>query len=140
MTIRIVRLQITLCCVIGTIILYACDPVRIMRIRTVDKPNYSVTIYANNNILPFQKDKPGEKLVLQFPSNNLPAKRDTTFDYGLGGWHDKTRMPEFAKNFDSIIIIRNGEIQRLTEHTEITTFLLKRRHGFAKRILTIEAK
>ncbi len=134
------RLQTTLCCLLATIIFNSCDPARIMQVRTIDKPNYSVTIYANNNILPFQKDKPNEKIVLQFPSNNLPTKRDTTFYYGLGGWHDKTRMPEFAKNFDSIIIIRNGQKQSLTDQVEITKFLLKQRHGFAKRILTIEAK
>lgn len=123
-----------------TVFFYSCDPARIMQIRTVDRPNYSVTIYANNNILPFQKDKQNEKIILQFPSNNLPPKKDTTFFYGLGGWHDKTRMPEFAKNFDSIIIIRNGQKQSLTDQVEITKYLLKQRHGFAKRILTIEAK
>lgn len=137
---KILRLQATLCYLLVTMIFYSCDPARIMQIRTVDKPNYSVTIYANNNILPFQKDKLDEKLILQFPSDNLQTKRDTTFYYGFGGWHDKRRMPEFAKNFDSIVIIRNGQKQSLTDQGEITKFLLEQRHGFAKRILTIEAK
>jgi hypothetical protein len=137
---KFLRLQTTVCCLLATAIINSCDPARIMQIRTVDKPNYSVTIYANNNILPFQNDKQNEKLVLQFPSSNLPTKTDTTFYYGLGGWHDKKSMPEFAKNFDSIIIIRNGQKQSLTDQGEITKYLLKQRHGFAKRILTIEAR
>lgn len=134
------RLEVTLRYLLVTGIFYSCDPARIMQIRTNGKANYSVTIYANNKILPFQKNKQDEKIILQFPGNNLPTKRDTTFYYGFGGWHNKTRMPEFAKNFDSIIIVRNGQKQSLTDQEEITKYLLKNRHGFAKRILTIEAK
>ena len=137
---KTLKLQTAILCLLAILFFYSCDPARIMQIRTVDKPNYSVTIYANNNILPFQNDKQTEKLVLQFPSNSLPTKRDTTFRYGIGGWHDKKRMPEFAKHFDSIIIIRNGQKQSLTDQEEITKYLLNQRHGFGKSILTIEAK
>lgn len=137
---KTLRLQTVTLCLLATLIFCSCDPARIMQIRAVDKPNYSVTVYANNNILPFQKDKQTEKLILQFPSNNSPIKRDTTFRYGIGGWHDKKNMPEFAKNFDSIIIIRNGQKQSLTKQEEITKYLLNQRHGFGKSILTIEAK
>ena len=120
--------------------LQSCDPPKILQIRTVDKPDYSVAIYANKNILPRKPENANEKIVLRFPSNDVPIKTDTTFYYGLGGWPGKDLMSEFAKNFDSIIIIRNGVKQSLTQHDAITKFLLEHRHGFANSTLTIEAK
>ena len=121
-------------------VLQSCDPARILQIRTVNKPNYSVTIYTNRNILPFESDRQNEKFILQIPTNDAKPKTDTTFHYGIGGWPDKDKMPEFSKNIDSIIIIRNGVRLGLTNQNEIIQYLLKQRHGFGKSILTIEAK
>lgn len=131
---RTLPFQTITCCLLSVAIFQSCDPGRILQIKTVNKPNYSVTIYANGNILPASKERQNEKLVLHFPT-----KMDTAFYYGIGTWHDD-KMPEFAKNFDSIIIIRNGVKQNLTSQEDIVKFLLKQRHGFAKSILTIEAK
>ena len=121
-------------------VLQSCDPARILQIRTSNKPNYSVAIYANRNILPFENDRQNEKFILKIPTNDAIPKTDTTFHYGIGGWPDKDKMREFSKNIDSIIIIRNGVKLSLKNQNDITEYLLKQRHGFGKSILTIEAK
>lgn len=122
-----------------TLFFTACDPAKIMEIRTVNKPNYSVTIYGTNNMLPFQVNSPNEKLVLRFPDKNFLSKKKICFYYGIGGWSDKM-IPEFAKSFDSIVIIRNGQKQSLADQATITKYLLKKRYGFLNRTLIIEAK
>lgn len=120
--------------------LQSCDPSRILQIKTLDKPNYSVSIYANRNILPFTREKQNEKFILQIPTTDTKPRTDTAFRYGIGGWTDKDRMQEFSKTIDSIIIITNGVKLGLTNQPDITQYLLKHRHGFGKSILTIEAK
>jgi hypothetical protein len=120
--------------------LESCDPAQMLEIKTADKPNCSVTIYANRNILPYNDGKQNEKLILRIPTIGSKPVTDTTFSYGIGGWPDKNGMQKFSKNIDSIIIISNGIRLGLINQEAITEYLVKHRHGFGKSILTIEAK
>ncbi len=129
----------TLSLILGMITLISCDPARILVVKAADKPNVSVTIYSNKNILPYSNDSI-DKIIIKIPETDTSIKHDTTFFYGLGGWGNDSLMPNFSQNIDSIIIVNSKEKVMLDNQTDINTYLLKNRHGFAKRILTIEAK
>lgn len=128
----------------GLFLIQACDPAKILVVRTANKPNYSVTIYANENILPhfypYHQDSIAKKVVIHVPTTDTVGEREKTFFFGLGSWGDNSLMPNFSKKIDSIIIVNNNGKLILDKQTEINDYLLKHRHGFAKRILTIEAK
>lgn len=49
-------------------------------------------------------------------------------------------MSDFSKNIDSIIIVTDNGKLTLDKQKEINNYQLRHRHGFANRILTIEAK
>lgn len=115
----------------------SCDPARVMVVKTADKPNLSVAIYANKNILPGKEGN--DKIVINIPSQGMPAKRDTTFYYGLGGW-GRGDMSWFAKDIDSIIIINSNGKLLLNDEAAIAGYLNKHKHGFGHRILTIKAQ
>lgn len=122
------------------ITLASCDPARILIVKAGENPNVSVSVYANKNILPHPQGNLNQKIVIQVPATPSSTKRDTTILYGLGGWGDDSLMPEYAKNIDSIVLVNSNGTVVLNDQTEINAYLLKSRHGFAKRILTIEAK
>lgn len=135
---------IVLIAVLGLFLLQSCDPARILLVRTVDKPNYSVTVYANENILPrsypYNQDSIAKKIVIHVPTSDTIPEREKMFLYGLGGWSDNYLMPDFSKNIDSIIIVNSKGTTTLNTQSSINEYLLKNRSGFAKRKLTIEAK
>ncbi len=127
------------CLTVIAILIQSCDPARILVVKAAKNPDVSVTVYGNNKILPGPHEKENEKIVIKIPTTGTRVTRDTVFYYGLGGWPKGKFMTEFAKNIDSIIIINsNGKIV-LDNLSDITNYLSKHRHGFAKRILTIEA-
>lgn len=130
----------TLYLILGTITLISCDPVRMLVVKAADKPNVSVTIYSNKNILSFSNDSIDNKIIIQIPETDSSIKRDTTLFYGLGGWGNDSLMYNFSQNIDSIIIVNSSETVILNNQNEINAYLLENRHGFAKSILTIEAK
>lgn len=138
------RLIIILTSLFGLFLLESCDPARVLVVKTVNKPNYSVTIYANENILPgpysYRQDSVAKKVVISVPIIDTVVEREKIFFYGLGGWGDDSLMPNFSKNIDSIIIVNSGGRLRLDTQSSINEYLLKNRSGFAKRKLTIEAK
>lgn len=113
-------------------------------VKTANKPYCSVTIYTNENILPRSylnhQDSTAKKIVIHVPTSDTIPQHEKLFLYGLGGWSDNSVMPDFSKNIDSIIIVNGNGKLTLDEYSEINNYLLKHRHGFAKHILTIEAK
>ncbi len=121
-------------------VLESCDPAKVLQVRTINNPNYSITIYANRNILPYADGDRDQKFILQIPTNDIKPKTDTAFSYGIGPWPNKNGMEQFSKNIDSIIIIRNGVKQSLSDQNDITDYLVKQRRGLGKSILRIEAK
>jgi hypothetical protein len=121
-------------------VLTSCDPARVLIIKASGKPNVSVTVYGNKNLLPRTYNSDNEKITIKIPSDDTSTKRDTFFYYGLGGWGNSDLMPEFSKHIDSIIIVNRYGKLILDNQSEINGYLLKQRHGFSKRILTIEAK
>jgi hypothetical protein len=130
--------------ILGLFLIQSCDPARILVVRTADKPNHSVTIYANENILPgsylYRQDSIAKKVIINVPTIDTIVQREKMLFYGLGSWGDDSLMPNFSKNIDSIVIVNSNGRLKLDKQTEINEYLLKHRHGFAKRILTIEAK
>lgn len=56
--------------IIGLFLLQSCDPARILVVKTANKPNYSVTIYANENIFPqsypYHQDSVAKKQLYMF--------------------------------------------------------------------------
>lgn len=135
---------ITFIAVLGLFLLQSCDPARIMVVKTSEKSNYSVTVYANEKIFPrsypYHQDSIEKKIIIHVPTTDTIPQREKIFFYGLGGWSDSYLMPDFSKNIDSIIIVNGKGKMTLNSQSSINDFLLKHRHGFAKRILTIEAK
>lgn len=129
---------------IGLFLLQSCDPARILVVRTASRPNCSVTIYANENILPhsftYHEDSSAKKITIRVSSSDSLAQREKIFYYGLGGWGDNSLMPYFSKHIDSIIIVADNSKLSIIKQNEINDFLLKHRYGFAKHKLTIEAK
>lgn len=120
--------------------LTSCDPGRTLVIKAPNKPNTSVVVYANANILPYATDNISEKIIIKIPEIDSSIKRDTTFYFGLGGWRDDSLMPSFSQNIDSIVIVNISGTVVLDNQTDINSYLLKNRRGFAKRKLIIEAK
>lgn len=129
--------------VLGLMLFQACDPARVLIIKAANKPNISVTVYANKNILPLQfpyhPDSAAQKITIQVPADTVP-KREKLFLYGIGGWGNDQLLSDFSKNIDSIILITNKGKTALTTQASIHHYLLKHRSGFAKHVLTIEAK
>lgn len=138
---KISRYIITL---IGLFLLQSCDPARILIVKTANRPNYSVTIYANENILPhafaYHEDSSAKKMTIRVSSSDSVAQREKILYYGLGGWGGNSLMPYFSRNIDSIIIVADNRKLTIDKQKDINDFLLKHRHGFAKHKLTIEAK
>jgi hypothetical protein len=130
--------------IFGTTLLYSCDPARVLIVKVADKENYSVTIYANENILPrsypYHQDSVAKKIIIHVPTTDTISESEKMFLYGLGGWSDSYLMPDFSQNIDSIIIVNGKGTITLNTLTSINEYLLKNRSGFAKRKLTIEAK
>jgi len=115
-----------------------CDPAITLIVKSAHKPNLSVTIYANGNILPGYLHPP-EKLVLSIPTTEPHRKYDTTFRYGLGGWSDD-HVSSFAQNVDSIVFMSSSGKKVLKNQSDIQEYLLKQRHGFGKSVITIKVK
>lgn len=115
----------------------SCDPMRILVIKS--KQNTSVTIYANQ-AMTNQTTVSNQKTIIRIPSLESPSKTDTTFYFGLGGWGNSDLIKNLSKKIDSIIIIDNHEKILLKNQSEINAYLMKRRGGYAKRKLIIEAK
>lgn len=126
------------CLAVIAILIQSCDPARILVLKASKNPDVSVTVYGNNKILPGPHEKENEKIVIKIPATGTSATRDTVFYYGFGGWPKSKFMTEFSKNIDSIIIINSNSKIVLDNLPDITNYLSKHRHGFAKRILTIE--
>lgn len=122
--------------VIFLLFFISCDPARILVIKAAKKNNASVMIYGNGSIIPQQNAN--EKILIQIPSKD--NEYETTYFYGLGAWGDSTSILHLTNNIDSIIIVNNTNKKILKNKQEIHSFLLKSRHGFAKSILSIEAK
>lgn len=120
--------------------LWACDPAKVLMISSSNKPNTSVSIYANKVLFPRYKANGPDKIKLVIPSPNTPEHRDTMFLYGIGTWYGDEYMANFAKDIDSIIIVNTKNTLVLNTQKDIITYLLKHRHGFAKSRLTIRAK
>ncbi len=121
------------------LLITSCDPAKVLVITASNQPGVSVTLYGNTTMLPFQGEMPPEKIAITVPGGT-PVKRDTLIYYGFGGWSGDDKIKNLAHSIDSIIInSSNGQIV-LNTHESITNYLLKQRHGFAKRILRIEAK
>jgi hypothetical protein len=119
--------------------LAACDPTRTLVIRTADKPNLSVTIFGNKNLLPDNKSAT-EKVVVKISSDANSERRDTAFRYGLGGWDKKYQIPGLVANIDSIIIKNSSGTLLLKNKEELTSYLLTQRSGQSGCVITIEAK
>lgn len=115
----------------------SCDPMRILVIKS--KQNTSVTIYANQ-AMTNQTTVSNQKTIIRIPSLESPSKTDTTFYFALGGWGNSDLIKNLSKKIDSIIIIDNHEKILLKNQSEINAYLMKRRGGYAKRKLIIEAK
>ena len=130
--------------VLGLSFLQSCDPAKILIVKTNNKPNYSVTIYTNENILPqfypYHQDSNAKKMVIHVPTEDTFAQTEKIFLYGIGGWADKSGLLNFSKNIDSIIIVNDKGKLTLNKQNAINVYLMKHRHGFAKHVLTIEAK
>lgn len=121
------------------LLITSCDPAKVLVITASNQPGISATIYGNTSMLPRSAGMPTEKISISVPFGT-PVKRDTSIYYGFGGWKGDDKIKNLAKNIDSIIINNsNGQIT-LNTHESITNYLLKHRHGFARRILRIEAK
>ena len=132
-------LLIIICCLSLTAFFASCDPTKMMEIRTADKPNYFVTIYGNHNMLPFEGNNSDRKLVLKCPDEHIPTKKKISFYCGMGSWSGEA-ITVYAKCFDSIVIVRNGQKQSFTDQVTIIKYLLKQTRGFRKQFLIIEAK
>lgn len=120
--------------------LWACDPAKVLIISASNKPNTSVSIYANKALFHKYQSNGPDKIKLVIPSPNTPEHRDTMFLYGIGTWYGDEFMANFAKDIDSIIIVNTKNTLVLNTQKDIIAYLLKHRHGFAKSRLTIRAK
>ena len=127
--------------VLVLISLSACDPGRVLVIKTSGKPDASVAVYASDQFLPRGSHSTSQDIVIRVPSAEAWQGREIVYYYGIGGWSDSNLMPSFAQHIDSIIIVNhNQEVTALRSQPEILDFLLENRHGFAKSRLTIEAE
>jgi len=120
----------------------SCDPARILIVRSSNKPNSSVAIYANKNFrsIADADGKEKEQVVIKIPTNETPVKRDTAFYFGFGGWAEDESMPEFSRKIDSIIISNNSSKIILNKQEDINAYLLKHRRGLFKQVLIIKEK
>ena len=117
----------------------SCDPFRILVIKAADKPNVSISIFANENILPYNTGR--GKIAIEIPTKGQATKFDTSFFYGLGLWRKSSEIDSFTNNIDSIIIKNSTSTEVLKNPNEIKQYLLKHRSGmYGSAVLTLEAK
>lgn len=124
------------CFCFTSILLASCDPAKLLVIKTSNKSNASVTVYANRQIIPSANKGDKSKLVIQVPFNDTASKK---FSYGIGNWPLEA-IDALATNIDSIEI--NNTINKvvLANKADILNYLKKHRGGYAGSVLTIEAK
>jgi hypothetical protein len=120
--------------------LLGCDPGRYLVIKCSNKPNVSINIYANENILPGHHSMNPEKIIIRRSSAPNFKKSDTTLHYGIGSWKGEQLITSFANNIDSIIISGSSRKLSLINKLEIIKYLSERRGGYAKARLKIVAR
>jgi len=83
------KLIILLTSLFGVFLYASCDPARVLIVKAVNQPNYSVTIYANENILPgfhpYHQDSVAKKIVISVPTIDTVAQREKNSLMALGG-------------------------------------------------------
>jgi hypothetical protein len=133
---------------IKTILLFSalmagCNPARVLIINTEDRPGASVTIYANNNILPpannFVSDGPLKKIKILVPDSGTANNGEKLILFGSGSWKNPI-VKQLSENIDSIIVGNSKKRIVLKQQREIEKYLLKHRHGLFRHVLTIRAK
>jgi hypothetical protein len=113
-----------------------------MKILVIEVPNNSassVTLYSNQKILPSYYGNPDEKITVKVPYFDSAMQYRHVFFYGQGGWSDEA-VKQLTENIDSISIRGNKGNTLIRTKPEIQAYLEKHRSGFAKHVLTIEAK
>ena len=118
------------------LLLSACDPGRVLVIRADTKNNTSVTVYTNKKIIPFSNKDDSSKFVIHVPHNDTTEK---IFNYGLGNWPNDA-IVDLTTIIDSVIIQNHTNKLVLVNKADIHAYLRKHRSGYAKSVLTIEAK
>lgn len=118
-----------------TLFLASCDPIKRLVIKAGNS-NTFVAVYTNKKILPCGNREDNSKIIIQVPYNDTTRK---TFNYGIGYWPGDA-ITNLAANIDSIVIKNtNGKVV-LIGKTDIERYLKKHRSGYARSVLTIEAK
>jgi hypothetical protein len=137
-----IKVMFSICVVAAVLFIQSCDPARILIVKSSNKPNSSVEIYANKNLqaLANANGKENGQAVIKIPTNEIPVKRDTAFYFGFGGWREDESISQFSRTIDSIIIQSNNGKVVLNKQEEINSYLLKHRRGLFKQVLTIKAK
>lgn len=123
----------------GASIFTGCDPGQTLVIKTSQNPKSSVEIYGSARMLPTERYDDTGKIILRMPSTDNNARRDTSFDYGIGTWGEG-RNDKFVDNVDSIIINDSTGQLKLTGQTELDQYIKNHTSGYAGSIFTIEAK
>jgi hypothetical protein len=121
----------------------SCDPGRVLIVKSANKPNSFVEIYANQYFRSGAEGygKENKQVLIRIPTDEIPVRRDTAFYFGFGGWGGDESMRNFSKKIDSIIISNSNSKIILNDQEEINSYLLKHRRGlFVKQVLIIKAK
>jgi hypothetical protein len=108
----------------------SCDPAKVLIIETKDKPNTSVTVYADSCMLPMFNAYTKGKLIVHMPRLDSVSQRKAIFLYGLGGWSDND-VTTIARCIDSIFIQSTDTVMILNQTSEIEKYLYLHRSGLA---------
>lgn len=129
---------------LGIVVVFACDPVRMVIVRAAPKPNHSVALYGNENMklatYPYLYDSIGRKIVIHVPTNDSIPHHELTFNDGrIGTWND-SEVERYSEFIDSIVINNDSGRLVLNSHSVIKDYLLGHRSGLQDHMIHIEAK
>ena len=114
----------------------SCDPAKILIIKA-DSNNSSVTIFGNEQFLPFASPQASRILKITVSSTDTLRDHKIEYNYGMGNWPNSA-ISDLVKNIDSIQISTANSTYYLRSKPEIEEYLKKHRGGYAGSRLTIK--
>ncbi len=120
------------------LLIQSCDVPRIFEVEVSDKPNVSVSIYADNKYFKNWQSDEGKKVLIQLPKPDDKSHRDTLFLYGLGASWSEESLQDFSNCIDSIVIVGSKKELHLNDQVDIYNFL--KRNKKSRKRLSIKVK
>jgi len=116
--------------------LIACEPWKVLIIKTARKKNVSIIIYARGSIFSHDQSDFENRIVFHISTDSV-SKRKIILGNGRGYWEDKD-ITEYAGMIDSIILNNSNGRLALKDTSSIRAYL--KQHKRSLTTIRIKAK